>query len=776
MASADERYNKLIEIFKGEFKQRITLIQENLDSLKTQNPTANTEQLVQSIASESRNIKVSAQAVEFDYIVEMAHRLEQLFSGIQQDLSLLSAEIIVGSQEIIAYLKEAMEACSQGESLPDGYQTFMLKLKQWLDNKKESSLKEPVAGMGQAKTPVHTITKVGQDFAKQIVNTFKIELDEKCQVITDGLLKLERIEQDSSEYEATIHDMFRAAHNIKGSARGVGILPVGDIAHRLETLFSSLQKHVVRVSKPIITLCLAAVDAMQVAMGCFLKSQPLSFELPELLASLEQYASGDSKLPQEAPVIRKPAISPAKVSSAKHEEVEESIRVSLKNLEHVSAYMEDMLVNKIAFDDHYAQLSRINVRMRQFMKSWKKELTNLVSTSLINPASSQAVSLLEMSDELMEFTHSLQELQKDMRARMNELAVTFNNLQDEVSMLRLVPVSILLRTLPRVVRDLALSLNKEVNLTIADNEVKIDKLVLEGLKDPLHHILRNAIDHGIEPVEKRVQQGKPEIASIAIDVHQEGSQIVFVIKDDGAGIDLDKIARIALQENLITQAELENMTEQTILELIFHPGFSTAETITDISGRGVGLDVVRTNLAALKGNVTVTSKQGQGTTFYLHVPLTLATERGLIVRSDNQFFAITVDCVLRVLLIRQGDIHEIENSRAILLDDKFPINLYALTTILNPEKTWVPQSDLLQIVLVKKNLHTVALVMDEVLGESEIVIKPLQAPLTNTPCIAGATLSGNGQIIFVLNSIELIEKSLQAPTIPSIKDFTEMNS
>ena len=231
-------------------------------------------------------------------------------------------------------------------------------------------------------------------------------------------------------------------------------------------------------------------------------------------------------------------------------------------------------------------------------------------------------------------------------------------------------------------------LKKQVDLEIVGDEVKMDKMVLEGLHDPLIHLIRNAIDHGIENATDRKAHGKPDIGKIRIEVADEGNQILISIADDGDGIDAKKIAAVAESRGIITKSELNNMNNDDILELIFRPGFSTKEIITNVSGRGVGLDVVKANIADLKGQVSIKTKIGVGTTFYLRVPLTFMSERGLMVSTSGQTFVIPTNSVERVLTLPPEEIAEVESTQVILLDGR-PIPLRTLADIIKLEKNEV---------------------------------------------------------------------------------------
>lgn len=361
--------------------------------------------------------------------------------------------------------------------------------------------------------------------------------------------------------------------------------------------------------------------------------------------------------------------------------------------------------------------------------------------------------------ELTEAKKAAHLIERELRIPISELSILLNALQDEIRTLRLIPVTNQLRYLPRIVRDLAQELNKEVNFEIKSNQVKIDKLILDGLKDPIVHILRNAIDHGIENSEVRLRAGKSPQGNISIEVVQKNNQIVFKIIDDGAGIKTEDVIRSALQKNIITQTELETMKQENIYDLLFRPGFSTRKSATDISGRGIGLDVVRSNLLRLKGQVNVESQTGKGTIFFLQVPLTLATERGLIVMCSSQTFVIVTSAVECVLLLQKKDIVNVEGNPTVLVKEQ-PILLCSLSKVLSLDENKKNLKENFSVVVIKKDEECLALLVDEIIGEREIVLKPLQEPLANIPCVIGATLTGSNQINFVLNSAEIIKRVL----------------
>lgn len=584
---------------------------------------------------------------------------------------------------------------------------------------------------------------------RKLLETFRMEMDECLQTMTDGLLQLEKNNLTEGDFKTAVEKIFRAAHTLKGAARGLGIKPVGDIAHHLESLFSAIQKKEIAISSNLIDLGLEAIDNLRSAMQSYIDKKPLSFDIDNLLERLEK---GDTlKNPQEKKIVKQTVTHPE----------DETIRVAIENLDRVSAISEEIQINKIAIDDHYLELTHLVTTTKEFTTLWKQ--TWVALKNQLGKSFGDYFQKLYHScgDCLVDMNQKTEELHKEMRTRINELTLLSNSLQEEVRLLRLVPITSLLQMMPRIVRDIAHELKKEVELTITGDEIKMDKQVLEELKDPLIHLLRNAIDHGIEPAAIRQAQGKSAVGHIHIQITEEGGQIIFDISDDGAGIDVQQITQIAKNKNLVAKSELENMNENDILNLIFRSGFSSKDMITDVSGRGVGLDIVKSNVDSLKGQVSVKTEINKGTTFHIRVPLTLTSERGLMIKSGGEIWMIPTSGVERVLVMQSQDIVEIEASEAIMLD-KHPVPFRTLSDVLSlPQKTLMNE-DSLPIVIIKKGWQMIALLVEEIIGEREMVIKPLRAPLQNIACVIGGTLAGNGRVLIVLNPHDLITRAVHA--------------
>jgi len=328
-----------------------------------------------------------------------------------------------------------------------------------------------------------------------------------------------------------------------------------------------------------------------------------------------------------------------------------------------------------------------------------------------------------------------------------------NDLQKSVMKIRMVPVEHLFRRFPRVVRDVAKSCGKEVNLVVTGQDTDLDKSILDMLAEPLAHLVRNAVDHGIESPADRINEGKPAQGTVTLDAYHQGNQIVIEVTDDGRGIDREKITAKAIERGIVKPGDVALLSEADINDLIFHPGFSTAEQITSISGRGVGMDVVKTVLEKLKGSVSIKSTPGKGTTFYLKVPLTLAIIKALLFRVGDRLYAVPLASVVEITRTVQGALHRVDNHDVMQLRDEVLTLLHLHQLANQPADT-----QKMFVVVISTGERKFGLVVDQLVGEEELVIKAMDDHLVATDLVSGASILGDGTVVLILNLSSVVAK------------------
>jgi two-component system chemotaxis sensor kinase CheA len=333
-------------------------------------------------------------------------------------------------------------------------------------------------------------------------------------------------------------------------------------------------------------------------------------------------------------------------------------------------------------------------------------------------------------------------------------ARVLNDLQKSVMKIRMVPVEHLFRRFPRVVRDVAKSCGKDVNLVITGQDTDLDKSILDMLAEPLAHLVRNSVDHGIELPEERLQAGKVVQGTVRLAAYHQGNQIVIEIADDGRGIDRDRLVAKAIEKGILTQSAAGDMTEQGALDLIFHPGLSTADQVTSISGRGVGMDVVKTVLDRLKGTISIKTEEAKGTTFYLRVPLTLAIIKALLFRVGERMYAVPLASVVEITRAAQSEVHRVEGHDVIRLREEI-LTLVHLRA-LGPQPASTKN---MFVVVVSLSDRKFGLVVDRMVGEEELVIKALDDQLVATELVSGASILGDGTVVLILNISAVVSRS-----------------
>jgi two-component system chemotaxis sensor kinase CheA len=628
------------------------------------------------------------------------------------------------------------------------------------------------------------------------IGKFQEEAQDLLQRLNEGVISLEA---DPTNREL-IDQMMRDAHTIKGSSRMVGLIEISDVAHRLEDIMVKIRDGVMAYSPQMTDHFFEALDAIVfladnkgVNEGDALDLQGLQDRLtavaaeaasppaspavvePEPVQEPQLKLKKRAKKKREAPdplpddpaesapeQTLTPAPAPAayEPASTKPEaelrsKVQATIRIKTTQVDSLLNLISEVVISQIKAEQRANETRALLSEAGDAWQAWLR-----IKTVLAALAGEDGLDALEEDTNLLDTAlgdhkRSLSKFVKDHTEDVSRTSLVVKDLQEQGMRLRMLPANTIFQSFPRAIRDLAKQFKKDIDLVIEGGETELDKKVLEEINDPLVHIMRNAVDHGIEDPETRVSMGKPPTGTIRLGARQEGDRIIIEISDDGAGIDPEKVLASAVRKGYISQAEASAMSPREAMYLIFEAGFSTAAIITEISGRGVGMDVVREFVVEkLKGSLDVDSEIGKGTHFKLTIPLTLAIIRALMLRSGGQVFALPTGSIEETLRAESSDIIKVE-GREVIRRQRRTIPLVKLSEILGvPDRGY--DGSKVPIVTIGYSGHRMGFMVDALVGEQQIVIKPLGNHLKKIDNVAGVTILGAGEVVPILNVPDLM--------------------
>lgn len=558
---------------------------------------------------------------------------------------------------------------------------------------------------------------------QELLETFAVELKEECDTLSCHLLDLEKADEQE-QINLLLQKIFRIAHNIKGAAASVSIDSIVQAAHQLEDMFACFKTKSEKPTSEEIDSFLNIVDLM--------------------LSSFQEYSSGYGKNNEHSSPLTKETSSSSDVKpegnastldKAKEEDTT-FIRVKSDSIQKANVKADEIFM--------------CHMRMQSFMNNLyehKKTLEYRVNTFNDKMNKEQFLNAIASAHQ------NIDSLQNEIKDIYNSLSFQTTSLQELLRNMRLVPINLAFNNLSRVARDTAKNLGKKVDLEVVSNNLEIDKLILESLKDPLIHIIRNAIDHGIEKPNNRTAAGKSSTGNIKIIASNISGDILIEIIDDGAGVDPDVVKKRAVENGLVTKDIADELSDEEILDLIFMPGFSTKLNVTDISGRGVGMDVVRTNIEGIKGNVSLHSTIDEGTKISLKVPLTLATERGVMIESGANKYIIPSLLLKNIILVSSEKIRRVNSGEVFMMDDE-PVTVFFLSEILQEGHVSDSDKEFHGIILQRGN-RKIMILVDKVISEHDCVVKPLGHHFANFRLVSGGVISSKGEIVLMLNPSEI---------------------
>ncbi len=652
--------------------------------------------------------------------------------------------------------------------------------------------------------------QAGGALPAELLEVFAEEAEDHLQTIYDGL---NRLKASNGDAEA-LADVRRASHTLKGAAAAVNLQAATRLAHRMEDLLDQLAENQQGATKQQVRLLLTTADHLQALTSGEVDAEPVAKQLVELYEayatemSLVRTSPKDAEVSPPAAEIETTETESEIVTNSKTNESEKAgaaadmnrstqfLRVPLDRLDELSRLIGESIVNRSAIQERLNEfesrieemqtsLSRLSAATQEIDRDYN---FNALNSQVLNRANQRAVCAMSMASDMpngsayefdsLEFdqytdfhllAHTLSEANNDaetVAGELRNLRESFETLltrqerlnrdmQQSLMHVRMVPLSGIVSRLERTVRTVSNKLGRDVEFEVVGQQTELDKTVLDKITDPLLHLIRNAIDHGIEAPEIRAAAGKPLPALLKIEAVNQGTQVTIRIRDDGAGINLEKVRQKAVQQQLIS--EDQELSNEELHGLIFTPGFSTAAALTDVSGRGVGMDVVCDTVQRLKGTIRVNSEPGKGTTFIIQLPTTLGVARALIVQAKGHTFAVPIQAVPQIGRLDPSAVYRNGSKPMVDLSGK-AYQLRDLATHLQ----LVAQCETsafdvaAPLMIVRDGDEDVAIIIDVIKGCRDIVIKALGDHLKSVPGVIGATLSSDGAVVPILDPVDLV--------------------
>jgi chemosensory pili system protein ChpA (sensor histidine kinase/response regulator) len=675
-----------------------------------------------------------------------------------------------------------------------------------------AELESGSAGFGEPIPEVFAAPSLAQylpedaEVPDEVLEFFIPEAEEHLQAVTECLLALE-----GNPNADDIHRLFRSIHTVKGSAAQVGLHRLSAVAHRVEDLIGHLRDGALQPSAEIVDLCLQSVDVLRKFLNRQWSSDvEMAASVDPLLARIgelapeevdEEPAETQAATPATQGSAIEAAASPAASRPAGAQPLPQakSVRISLERLDRMMNAVGELVINRTRMLGRLSELGKL-VEVLTFSKSRlagkvsefqeKHEFTRIASTLVPGSQAPQmdtfrarpAARAPIMSNDLLEFSElemdryddvnilsrSLTEISADVSevltqlegfmgrvdTDIDEFTKLAHHLQDEITAARMVPIGNLYTRLSRTVRDAAQSTGKPVDLALEGAETELDNNIIQHISDPLIHLVRNAVAHGIEDADTRRRAGKSEKGRISVRAYHRGNHIFIEVEDDGRGIDYERVRQGVIESGAVSPVAAAELTERELREFLFRPGFSTASSTSELAGRGVGLDVVRANVHALNGEIEVRSEKGHGACFTVKVPLTLIISQALFVRCGTSVFALPLAVVEEIRRLRPAEIEDVGGKLLTRVRDVVTeVVRLDLQLALPPLE---PLNGYFHMVIVKVAGKHVGVVVEEVLGKDEIVIKSLGDYLRRVKLFPGTTIASDGSLILLIDLNRLV--------------------
>jgi two-component system chemotaxis sensor kinase CheA len=729
---------RLLAAFQVEHKEQLEAIRGLLDKIESRVATAEDRE---EMFRQAHSLRAAARACDFGTVEALGRRLETLFAQVRKGARHPGKDVLDAVRQALSAIESWGTGLAEERSPPEPVHAL-------------TALERILDGPAPAE--------VG-DLDDRLLAAFQVEHREHLEGIRAVLAA---VEAGGSAPAGAVDEAFRRAHSLKGAARLTGLHGAEVLAHRLETLFARVREGALELDRPVVRVISQGLDAIEDWAAAVSEQRSPAAPGPALEAIdrvLGDQPEG-SAVPAEARSPREPAAAVAAV---------ETVRVRADNLDRLLRSTGQLLTESQRQGLVTRELDGLSRRLAGLEKEWE---------AVRGSAAAQLRAVAE-APGLGRVAHLLGQVQQEVRALSHQaravrllhqrsawtLRLLGGELQQDVRRVRMVAAESVFQGFRRMVRDLAAGEGKEIDLHVSGLEIEADRAVLQAFKDPLMHMLCNAVSHGIELPEERRAEGKPPAGRIALRLEVEGNRLHVWVEDDGRGIDPAEVAAAAVERGLLSEAEVAATAPDELARLIFRPGFSTSHRVTGLAGRGMGLSVVHEAVARLQGEVRLEPRDGPGTVFVLLVPLSVSTQRLLLVACQGQTFAVPVHAIERLLRVRLAQIETVEGRPMLLLEGQ-PVPLLSLAALLELGEAAVHVTgDMLPVMILRGGPRRLAVAVDAFLAERDSLLQSLDAPAAHIPQLAGGILLEDGTVVLVLKPAELLVTLQPAGKLPPLR-------
>ena len=694
----------------------------------------------------AHTMKAGARVCGLDGIQEVAHRLETLFTHMRDSTVAVEGEATAVINNSLDVIEDAMTSATEGRPVAD--------------------MTAAVAAIDRLLHPQPTTApkRPSRESTRQrVLVAFQSEQQEHLAGIRATLAKA----ANGVLNEVELNEILRLAHTLKGGARISGLQPIETLSHRMESLFVRVKSGTLSLDSAVVEVVNVTLNGIEDWMAALAANQTpaepsRAFEvLTKLLGPDASATTPQVPQPEAAPSVAAPATTAGQF---------DTVRLSAEHLDRLLRSSGQLVTESLRQDQVSRALAELSHDIDEIDREW--ESVREVSAAHLHrlsatPEFTRVLHYLEFVERQARIiSRQARQLRALQQRSSRSVRVLGQELQENVRKARMMPAESVFGVFRKMVRDVARDENKKIEFRVTGLEVQADRMVLQALKDPVMHMLRNAISHGIEADGQRKLARKAEIGCVSLQVEAVGNRLTIRVDDDGRGLDLSRVAEVAVRKGLLTPTDASARSSEELSALIFQPGFTTAKTITDLSGRGMGLSVVYEAVSRLQGEVRSVQKGGPGTCIAISVPLSISTHRLLLVSSKGQTFAVPSSGIQRLIRVKLADVETVEGKPLVVWENQ-PVPLVSLAQLLGigGASEFAVEGTQLSVMILKSGTRRLAVAVDTFLAEREAIIKNLESPVAGISVLGGGIVLEDGSVALVLNTGEIIEtfKPVYAP-------------